>query len=451
MRYIDSGTRNEDQAVAHWLQNELKGSITEMRVQSGFFSRDAVRPFLPRLAAMQEAGSLLRFVIGSNDGGTVVSHVRELVGALGLPRDRSSLGVVYLSGAYFHPKTIHLRRDDGSQLAYVGSANFTLPGIAARHVEAGLLLDSAAGDSEEILNEIAQAVDNWFQEDRPGFEAITNIEDVERLWSEGIFSLARPPSAPRPKGTEGQTPIRPKQTYLVHLQQPQQKEVGGTEIAPADEAADDLDLAIVQHTPPYPPYMYFAPSAEGATFGKEALTGFTLGDAVGLIVRLSRDNDRHWRGADGTANLSVPISAASSIRFGFYGNANRPRAEFPFLLRYLDDEIELRREQVSTGLMSYGYTEGDNGHADLRLVLPRPAIAPVKTELMARGVRLPQAGDLAILEWPTSADAAFRMTFTNPNSALGTAITAFWEAEKEDKRMASRGACWLPAGLSPNW
>ena len=101
--------------------------------------------------------------------------------------------------------------------------------------------------------------------------------------------------------------------------------------------------------------------------------------------------------------------------------------------------------------MSYGYTKGDTGHADLRLVLPKAAITPVKAELEVYGTRIPQAGDLAILEGPTIEDAAFRMTFTHPNSALGTAIAGVWEADTIAERMASRGACWLPSGLSPKW
>ena len=59
---------------------------------------------------------------------------------------------------YYHPKTCHVRRSDGSQSAYVGSANLTGNG-AVLHVEAGIALDSAEGDPEDVLSDIAAVVD----------------------------------------------------------------------------------------------------------------------------------------------------------------------------------------------------------------------------------------------------------------------------------------------------
>ena len=50
---------------------------------------------------------------------------------------------------------------DGSEAAYVGSANLTPPGLSL-HVEAGILLDSNDGDPASILREIATAIDAWF-------------------------------------------------------------------------------------------------------------------------------------------------------------------------------------------------------------------------------------------------------------------------------------------------
>lgn len=456
MRYIDSGTRHADQAVASWLQKELGGSVAELRVQSGFFSRDALRPFLGRLQDLLTADGLIRIVIGSNDGCTIAEHLTELVEALGLPRERSQLGVVYLAGAYYHPKTFHLQRADGSQAAYVGSANFTLPGIAAKHVEAGVLLDTNDGDPADLLGRVAAATDAWFAGDKPGIELVVGPGDVARLLEEGVISAAPAPRPPRPTGTGGKAPARPTLVYLVNLQPAAQG--APTTAAPlaATPAADDLveeglGLPLTQHTPPYPPYMYFAPDTDEPTSGAAAVTGTGLGGASGLIVRLSRDNDRHWREATGTANLSVPVSTASSIRFGFYGDRQRPRAEFNLRLRYVDDGHRILAQPENTGLMSYGYTPGDTGHADLRLVIPKSPVAAVRGELVALGLRLPEAGDLAILEWPTPTEPTFRMTVTNPASALGQSMAAAWEAAAVQSQLASRGACWLPAGLSPAW
>lgn len=452
MRYIDSGTRHPDQALATWLVSELESEVAELRIQSGFFSRDALRPLMPRFAAMVEAGTLLKVVIGSNDGQTLASHSTELAQALGLPRGKSALAVVYLAGAFYHPKTIHMRRSDGTQAAYVGSANFTRSGIAAKHIEAGVTLDSAHDDNAEVLDAIAAATDAWFTEDRPGVEIISEPEDVEKLLEEGVLSAAPMIRPPRPKGAGGKTPKRPSQTFLVQLAQPQTTGGAfGDDTEKDDEQEIDAELAIAQHTPPYPPYMYFAPDAEGPTFGAEALSGFGLGDAEGLIVNLSRDNDRHWREAPGTANLSVPVAVASSMRFGFYGDRDRPRAEFDLFLRYIDDDEQHQSEPARTGLMSYGYTDGDTGHADLRLVLPKPPVAPIREALLASEKVLPRANDLAILQWPTASNPTFRMTVTNPDSELGQTITNVWNKAAQDKQLVSRGSCWLPSGITPAW
>lgn len=450
MQYIDSGTRHSDHAVASWLRAELNDSVAELRVQSGFFSKDALTPFSDKIEALADRNGLIRIVVGSNDGATLAAHVATLIQALKLPRERSDLGIVCLSGAYFHPKTMHLRRANGTETAYVGSANFTRSGIAAKHVEAGLLLDSAKGDPPELLAEIGAAIDAWFAGDRPGIERVLGPADVQRLLDEGVISAAPLPRPPRAAGSGGVIPKRPTLLYLVNLTRAPTQAAADT--AGAEDASDDaVGLAVTQYTPPYPPYMYFAPDTDQPTVGAAALTGAGLGGPVGLIVKLSRDNDRHWREAPGTANLSVPISTASSIRFGFYGERRRPRAEFEFRLRYLDDEHEFLAPTVDTALMSYGFTPGDTGHADLRLVIPKPPVAAVRAKLVAGGLRLPEAGDIAVLEWPTQTDAAYRLTVTDPNSGLGQALSAAWAAAAVQGQLASRGACWLEAGLTPAW
>lgn len=447
MRYIDSGTRDPSQAVGQWLQNEFERGVEAVRIQSGFYSRDALRPFVPTFEGLAKGGGHAKIVIGSNEGQTVAEHVHELVRALRLPREEAALGLIYLSGAYFHPKTYHLVRRDGSQTAYVGSANFTLPGIAAKHVEAGILVDTTEGDSPALLSNIAAATDAWFTEERPGFERIVAPEDVERLLAQGIVSAAPPPRPPRPTAMGGLPPVRPSLAYLLNL-------AAANANAPIPELEATLAAAalpVVQRTPPYPPYVYFAPDATRPTRGAEALSGTTLGDATGLILRLSRDNDRHWRDAPGTANVSIPIAAASTLRFGVYGNRLRPRAEFDLFLRYVGDGMEILAQPELTGIMSYGFTPGDTGHSDLRFVIPRPPTTTIRRALLGRGLRLPQAGDLAILEWPSPLDPTFRMTITNPASKLGTRLANVWNVASVRNELPSRGACWLPAGLSPRW
>jgi len=448
LRYIDSGARDPDQAVATWLAAELQPDVTEIRIQSGFYSREALPAFLGPFAALAAANALVRVVVGSNDGGTLASHLDELVGALHLPRAGGQLGVVYFGGAFFHPKTYHLRRADGSQAAYVGSANLTLLGLV-RHIEAGIILDSRQGDPGNLLDEIAAATDSWFDPGRSGVEIVNGLADVHRLLREGIVRATPVPRAPRPSGPGGQVPQRPGLAPLAVINPPAVPVV----IPAALPAGGPVWTALPteQRTPPYPPYVWFAQGATGPTTGADALTGTGLGDATGLILRLSRDNDRHWRGAPGTANVSIPVSTASTLRFGVYGQRSRPRAEFDLLIRYVGDGVDLRAPIDETGIMSWGFTPGDTGHADLRLVIPRAPIVDLRGRLIARGAILPEAGDFALLEWPTPNAPSFRLTFADTASALGGAIRTTWQTAAADGQLASRGACWLPVGVSPPW
>jgi hypothetical protein len=452
LRYIDSGTRDPAHALGQWLKNELEHGIQAIRVQSGFFGRDALRPFIPAFAALAAADRPAKIVIGSNDGQTLAEHVRELFEALSLPRGAAGLGLVYLSGAFFHPKTYHLTREDGSQTAYVGSANFTLPGISARHIEAGILLDTAEGDAAELLSEIATATDAWFVQERPGFERIVADADIDRMLAAGIISAAPTPRPPRATGAGGNPPVRPSLPPLLTF--PPANAAAPQPPAAASPALEvpiaAAMLPVVQRTPPYPPYMNFAPDAETPTYRVEALSGTTLGDAAGLILRLSRDNDRHWREAPGTANVSIPIATASTLRFGLYGDRARPRAEFDLELRYLDDANVLVAQSERIGIMSFGFTPGDTGHSDLRLAIPRPPVRALRQELLVRGLRIPQAGDLALLEWPTPGIPVFRMTVSDPASSLGQSMLAVWNNAPANA-FPSRGACWLPVGIAPLW
>jgi len=450
LRYIDTGAREAEQALGSWLNQELGEAVDEVRIQSGFYSGDALPAFTPTLRALAQRDAVARVVIGSNDGGTLRAHLEALIAELGLPRGGARLGVVYFSGAYFHPKTYHLRRTDGSQAAYVGSANLSLPGVGGKHVEAGIILDTREGDPAPILDAIAAATDAWFDGNRLGIEVITGLGDVQRLLDDGVIRTAAPPRPPRPSTAGGQPPARPSLQSLVALPAagpaPEQAIPAAAPVQAAWSA-----LPIEQRTPPYPPYLAFAPGATEPTYGPDALTGVGLGDAVGIIYRISRVGDKHWRLADGTSDISIPVSTVTTLRFGIYEGRDRPRAEFDLQIRYVDDAMSLRAPDTRAGIMSYGFTPGDSGHADLRLALPRAPIVDLRGQLLANGTKVPEAGELAILEWPTPASPSFKLTFTSPQSALGTTLTQVWQAAALADRLASRGAAWLPVGVSPQW
>jgi hypothetical protein len=178
MRYIDSGSRSPNQALGSWLQTELNSNVIELRWQSGFFGVDGLPPFAATLQRLATADLPVHVVIGSNDGETQQAHVAQLLALIGLPRAHGRLGIVSYAGAYYHPKTYHVRRNDGSQSAYVGSANLGFAGVGALHVEAGLIVDTRQGDPPAILDAIANAVDDWFTPPRAGLESVSNPADV---------------------------------------------------------------------------------------------------------------------------------------------------------------------------------------------------------------------------------------------------------------------------------
>lgn len=204
MKYIDSGTRDSDQALGSWLETELTPEVNGLRWQSGFFSLDGLSPFVATLERLAGEDQLVRALIGSNNGDSLKSHVAGLVGYLGLPRDNGQLGIISYEGAFYHPKIYHLCRTDGSQAAYVGSANLTSSGIESLHVEAGLLIDSREGDSVDVLNQIASSIDAWFDGTRPGVNIVENEGDLDGLEEDGILASAPPARVPVPRGANGE-------------------------------------------------------------------------------------------------------------------------------------------------------------------------------------------------------------------------------------------------------
>src|SRR5699024_7495215 len=148
MRYIDSGIRDAPEALGTWLGAELlgPGTVKALRVQTGFFSADAMGYFENALLELKHHDGHTRILIGSNDGVTPRSDLAAMLAVVGAPRSNSRIGVVSYQRGYFHPKVFHVERTDGTHTAYVGSSNLTGAGVTSLHVEAGLILDTAKSD-----------------------------------------------------------------------------------------------------------------------------------------------------------------------------------------------------------------------------------------------------------------------------------------------------------------
>lgn len=197
MKYHDTGGQDPDHTLAKWFEEALRGGMRELRLQSGYFRGKALRAIDAALATAAESNLLTRILIGSNERETLHSDVRRLVARLQLPRPAAQLGIVTFSNALFHPKSYHITRSDGSQTAFIGSANFTEPGVTGKNVEAAVSLDTAHGDPAAVLAEIAAAIDGWFSTpSREGFHLVNSAGDADKLQTDGILASVRPPRKP---------------------------------------------------------------------------------------------------------------------------------------------------------------------------------------------------------------------------------------------------------------
>ena len=348
MRYLDTGSRDAKQSLAKWVEETFAEEIAELRVQSGFFSYDALGLFLPLLKSHTAQDHLATILVGSNDGKTTVEDIELLSDVMGIPRENAHLGIVNFAGAYFHPKTYHVKRADGSEAAYVGSANLTPSGLAL-HVEAGIALDTRDGDSPEEVAQVAKAIDWWFKKKPKALILVDGDQNLEQLAADGVLSLSPPPKPNQSGKTSGSAmSTRPRLKLLVNLPgartktpltQAEQMLNETTEPNLASEMADTageqvavpalpLKPKVITPSPSapkpgYPAYLLFDPAANTPTKGAAAISGIGLPNgACGLIFRLSKDSARQFAGKlsgnQGTANISIPVKAAGTLRFGIY-------------------------------------------------------------------------------------------------------------------------------------
>lgn len=453
MKYIDSGLREPSQTLAQWFEETLLTDVEELRLQSGFFSIDGISPLTPELTRLEKDNKVTNILIGSNDKSTLKQDVEQLVEMLGIPRSNAKLGIVSFRGAYFHPKTYHVKRADGSQAAFIGSANLTRSGLAL-HVEAGIALDTKNGDCADLLSDIANAIDSWFVEQRIGLNVVGDKNDVDSLAQRQVIAMeALPKKEQETQGndapSEGQPTDTPKLAPL--------KSIPSIRSASSNQSTGQPNLAVQAHTrgiatrKEFPPYLLFQPNATQATANEDALSGtFLPSGAKGLIIRLNRDSARHFMGRSGTANISVPVATISSLRFGISGRHNRPRAEFDLKMRFVSDSMTIAVDAASTNVMGYGFTQGESGHGDIRLLVPAKT-RELGDNIIAAGYSKPTDGDFAFLEWPNIGDPSFKITFLENRSTYFSQARELFSIASENNEIVGASSCWLPNNISPAW
>ena len=457
MKYLDTGSRLASDTLAYWLENALTEAIAELRIQTGFFSLDGIGLLVPTLAQSAQQNLPAKILIGSNDGRTLRDDVAGLATLLGVPRSCAQLGVICFSGGYFHPKTYHLRRHDGSEAAFVGSANLTVRGLSV-HVEAGIALDTREGDDPQQLSQIAAAIDSWFSEGRTGMTIVNSIQILDDLVASGILALAPPPQVASPgKGDKTAKPAQPGLQPLCKLPPVSQSFAPPPITAPQAAAPPVTPTAAVANPPSaakpgFPWYFLFDPAATSPTSGTNALSGTPLPeDAVGIVITLTKDSDRLFAGKIGTNNITLPIPTVPSLRFGVGGDWNRPWANYDIRARYVANGGNITATPTATSVQAYGYIAGEKSSQNIRLVVVKSAVSDIVQAITENKWIAPKAGDLALLEWPTPATPAFRLSFLEKTSALYASADALFNGAKVAKQLVGKSACWLPPGVSPAW
>ncbi len=186
-QYFDSGNGQPSECLGQWLDINLVPGILSFRGQFGYFEISALSPYRQVLSDTAQNGGSVRFVLGANDGNLSADDVR---GVLDLVEGTAngSLVVVRYDNALFHPKTLHLVRQDGSEAAVVGSANFTGRGLG-RNVEAMVALDTRDADNQAVIKAVADAIDRWNGVTSDGVFAVQSEQDVQRLIADGVIDV----------------------------------------------------------------------------------------------------------------------------------------------------------------------------------------------------------------------------------------------------------------------
>lgn len=478
MKYYDTGAKDPAHTLVSWFESVLDENVSELRIQTGYFRIEAVRAIA---AALQKAAELdlpTVFVIGSNDGDTTHLEMSQLMTRMGFPRANAKLGIVSYGNFLFHPKVYHIRRNDGTQAAFIGSANFTSTALTGGNVEAAISLDSAVTKAEEsILNEIAVAIDRWFTAPIPSeLSNVLSLADLDALLTAGVLSSTRPLRVPHTSAagapsTGGKKPTRkklivlppwPDEPDLPTIDNDTNADAGIEDADPSDTlnnaVANTVATPAQASIPSYensskvgfPDYFIFEPGATTPTAGVQAMSGATLaGGADGLILKLNKDSARHFNGGVGTANISIPVATVGTFRFGLYGVHKRPRAELTMKIRYVADSLVIDGGEASSNVMGYGFVSNESGHIDIRMLIPA-AVKGLASEAKIQGQPLPTEDDLVFLEWPTPGSLSFGLTFISRHSVLSVKAHTLYSATAAKSELVG-GACLLPAGISPAW
>lgn len=194
MKYLNSAAQRPEDAIGYWIQSANAAEVDHLRFKSGYFTLGGLSSFKSIIDHVTANHRSITAVIGANGKNTVQSDVDALLDLIQHPRATTRVAVVGFSNALFHPKVYHLTRTDGSQLAYVGSANLTPAGVTGLNIEAGMLLDTRDGDSEAVLTDIASSIDAWFVGSLLSKVSVIGMKsDTIQLVADELLGITPPP------------------------------------------------------------------------------------------------------------------------------------------------------------------------------------------------------------------------------------------------------------------
>lgn len=203
MHYLDGSTRKPTDALGHWIDNEVAADISHLRIMSGYFSLSGLGAFLGIVNSLNTSGGQISAILGANDKATIKDDLTDYLDLVNSPRTGVRTAIASYSNGLFHPKVYHLTRMDGSEFAYVGSANLTDFGINSGNIEAGLILDTRQKDDGKVLSRIAASIDFWLGSTNSAVTPISTHADVSALVANGIVGTKHKSSVGGGTGSGG--------------------------------------------------------------------------------------------------------------------------------------------------------------------------------------------------------------------------------------------------------
>lgn len=409
LRYVDSASRSLADTMHGWLAQHMP-SATQFACQTGYFRFDALEPHATDIRRMLDAGGRFDLVVGLNEDRIIASDLEDTLAIINpwMPAT-ASFTLVGASNGLFHPKTYYAALSGGRQVAAVGSANLTLPGVG-HHVEACVFLDDAEDDAA-VIDAIRSAIVAWRE------RAMTGSEDARQVSSDLISEFAAervidpaalPSRTRRSRGSRSHfPPLMPIEGAPQRSRSPRPKKA--------------------------PPIRQLS----------GAPSEFPAG-MVGVVKRLSRTDVKGFEARPGTPYVALPPNPAefaARLPLKPQGVHDEPRLDCIVEARLDCDLFEVAYSGTDVAsIIHVGMGKTQRSNVDLRMNLPHSLHDKLLQVAFRSKVNPPSEGDAAAIEFLDSGRVV-RLTI-----ASGEPMKAVLLELCGEKRWG-----WLPAGVTPPW